>query len=89
MRFFIVFLLFPFLGSMPLAQQVDNNKIIKLSPEPKMRPMDRDWDFFKNIPCDSLSNMVSYSQAEDILLAKRKSQCTDKYKAFFNRPLER
>lgn len=57
--------------------------------DPKMRAVDRDWDYFKSIPCDRLAKITFHSRSEEILLAKRKSQCIDKYKAFLPKPLDR
>ena len=56
---------------------------------PKMRPVDRDWDYFKAVPCSELEKIVFHSRSEEMLLAKRKSQCVNKYKAFLPVPVKR
>ncbi len=57
--------------------------------QPKMRPVDRDWAYFKSISCNDISRVVFHSRSEEMLLAKRKSQCLNKYKAFLPVPVER
>lgn len=65
-------------------------KVIKLKAElPKLRIVSRDWEYFKDLPCDKADQLSVYSQAEKILLAKRKSQCINQYGVFFSQPLER
>ena len=65
-------------------------KTVKLVPEqPKMRPVDRSWEYFKKVPCEEVKHLVFHSRSEEILVAKRKSQCTNKYDAFFSKPVER
>ena len=73
-----------------LAQnQSSDGETVRLSPAPKMRPIDRDWEYFKQVACERINDEVFHSRSEEMLLAKRKAQCSDKYKAFFNQPLER
>jgi hypothetical protein len=67
------------------AQSADDNRYDQ---SPKMRPVDRDWDYFKAIACDDLAKVVFHSRSEEILLAKRKAQCVDKYKAFLPKPVK-
>lgn len=57
--------------------------------EPKMRAVDREWDYFKQVHCDDIGRVVFHSRSEEILLAKRKSQCMSKYKAFLPNPVDR
>ena len=56
---------------------------------PKMRPVDRDWEYFKKVPCERVDKEVFHSRSEEMLLAKRKSQCLKRYDAFFNKPIDR
>lgn len=57
----------------------------------KIITADRDWAYFKAIPCTQLKFLAVTSNNEKALLAKRKFECqkiaTDKYKAFFKRPV--
>lgn len=62
---------------------------IEQSGGPKMRKVDRDWEYFKSVHCDNLDKIVFHSRSEEILLAKRKAQCVDKYKAFLSKPIKR
>lgn len=55
--------------------------------QPKMRPIDRDWSYFKTIPCERIKKEVFHSRSEELLLAQRKSQCINKYKAFLSQPV--
>ena len=57
--------------------------------EPTMRPVDRDWSYFKSVSCEDIEKLVSHSRSEQILLAKRKKQCLDKYRAFLPAPVDR
>lgn len=56
-------------------------------PQPKMRAIDRDWEYFKAVPCERINKEVFHSRSEELLLAKRKSQCVNRYKAFLPKPL--
>lgn len=56
---------------------------------PKMLAVDRDWKYFKSVHCDDIAKVVFHSRSEEILLAKRKSQCLNKYNAFFPNPVDR
>ncbi len=58
-------------------------------PKPSMRAVDRDWSYFKSVPCDQINEIVFHSRSEEILLAKRKQQCVDQYKAFLPVPIDR
>lgn len=88
MRFFL-FLWFSIVTVELLANDVNTQGgAIKLSPKPKMRAVDRDWEYFKSVPCERISSEVYHSQPEEILLAKRKSQCMNKYDAFFAKPVK-
>lgn len=55
--------------------------------KPQMRAIDRNWSYFKSVPCDRVDKEVFHSRSEEILLAQRKSQCIDAYKAFLSKPL--
>ena len=55
----------------------------------RMRPVDRDWTFFQSISCDRLHKIVFHSRNEELLLAKRKNQCVNQYKAFLPQPVNR
>jgi hypothetical protein len=57
--------------------------------EPSMRAVDREWDYFKAIPCEKVNEIVFHSRTEEKLLARRKQQCVDKYKAFLPTPINR
>ncbi|MEE8059937.1 MAG: hypothetical protein V3T17_19220 [Pseudomonadales bacterium] len=54
---------------------------------PTMRAVDRDWAYFKSVSCDDIGQVVFHSRSEEILLAKRKSQCLNQYKAFLPVPI--
>jgi hypothetical protein len=56
--------------------------------QPTMRVVDRDWSYFKTVPCDRLSELTAHSRSEEILIAKRKNQCLNKYKAFLPQPIK-
>ena len=56
---------------------------------PKMRAVDRDWNYFKQIRCEDVERIVFHSRAEELLLAKRKAQCLEKYEAFLPVPVDR
>ncbi|ARN75866.1 hypothetical protein [Oceanicoccus sagamiensis] len=58
-------------------------------PKPSMRVVDRDWSYFKSIPCEQVNKLVFHSRSEEILLAKRKRQCVEQYKAFLPVPIDR
>lgn len=58
-------------------------------PAPAMRPMDRDWSYFKDISCNQIHRIQFHSRSEEMLVAKRKSQCLHKYDAFMPKPIER
>ena len=57
--------------------------------KPTMRAVDRDWDYFKAVNCEDIAHIVFHSRSEELLLAKRKAQCLDKYKAFLPVPVDR
>ena len=57
-------------------------------PQPKMRVVDRDWSYFQSFPCEKVHTLVHHSRSEEILIAKRKSQCMNRYKAFLPKPVE-
>lgn len=57
--------------------------------QPKMRVVDRDWQYFKTISCNLINDVKFNSRSEEILIAKRKSQCVNKYEAFLPKPIER
>jgi hypothetical protein len=57
-------------------------------PQPKMREMDRDWDYFKTVPCAEIDTLKFHSRSEEMMIAKRKGQCLDRYKAFFSKPIQ-
>ena len=54
--------------------------VVKL--KPAVRTVDRDWRFFQSVPCENLSRFAYHSEAEKKLLARRKAQCVERYKAF-------
>ena len=56
--------------------------------KPKMHVVDRDWEYFKAISCSLINDVKFHSRSEEILVAKRKSQCVNKYEAFLPRPIE-
>lgn len=55
----------------------------------KMRPVDRDWEYFKAIDCADIDKVVFHSRSEEFLLAKRKKQCLERYRAFMPVPVSR
>lgn len=57
-------------------------------PKAKMRPVDRDWQYFKTIPCKDVPELKFHSRSEEMLIAKRKSQCLKQFDAFFSKPIE-
>ena len=57
--------------------------------QPRMKTVDRDWTYFESIPCKDIGKEVYHSPSEERLLAKRKDQCMDQYKAFYTRPTAR
>jgi hypothetical protein len=57
--------------------------------QPSMKAVDRDWAYFESIPCKDIDKVVYHSPLEESLLAKRKGQCMDQYKAFYTRPATR
>lgn len=62
----------------------------ELTAKPTMRPVDRDWQYFKAVPCEEVDKLVFHSRSEEIYVAKRKSQCKkqlmNQYKAFLPEP---
>ena len=56
---------------------------------PSMKTVDRDWGYFESIPCKDIDKVVYHSPSEERLLAKRKDQCMERYKAFYTRPTTR
>jgi hypothetical protein len=54
--------------------------------QPRMKTVDRDWTYFESIPCKDIDKVVYHSPSEETLLAKRKDQCMERYKAFYSRP---
>ena len=78
--------IFIFLSSVLFANQAPT---IKLGPkQPKLQPIDRDWGYFKSVPCDQVDHLVSHSQTEKTFVERRKKQCTHQFDAFFSKPLE-
>ena len=63
----------------------EDTKVLK----PSMKTLDRDWEYFESIPCKDIDKAVYHSPSEERLLAKRKGQCMDQYKAFYTRPTAR
>ncbi len=61
----------------------------KLVLRPSMKVVDRDWSYFKSIPCKDIDKVVFHSIEEEALLAKKKNQCMDRYKAFYSKPKAR
>ena len=61
-----------------LAYAGDTQKL-----SPRMKVVDRDWQYFKDIPCEDIDKIKPYSDRERTLLEKRKSECLNQYKAFF------
>lgn len=57
-------------------------------PKAKMRPVDRDWQYFKTIPCKDIPKLKFHSRSEEMLIAKRKSQCLKQFDAFFSKPIQ-
>jgi len=57
-------------------------------PKAKMRSMDRDWHYFQSIPCKDVAKLKFHSRSEEMLIAKRKSQCLKQFDAFFSKPIE-
>lgn len=55
----------------------------------KMRPVDRDWEYFKTIDCADIEKIVFHSRSEEFLVAKRKKQCLERYRAFMPVPVNR
>ncbi|WP_339668053.1 hypothetical protein [Dasania marina] len=55
--------------------------------QPKMRVIDRDWQYFKSVPCERIDKEIFHSRSEELLLVQRKSQCINRYKAFLPKPL--
>lgn len=86
MRYCLIVLL---LLSLPAFSQQSPNAKPDFGTAAKMRPVDRDWLYFKSVSCDDINRVVFHSRSEEILLAKRKSQCINKYKAFLPEPVKR
>ncbi len=85
MRLIVVLLCFVCINgahSASLSATTDNQQ------GPKIRAVDRDWSYFSKIPCDEVKQIVFHSDSEEILLAQRKRQCMDKYKAFLSTPVK-
>jgi hypothetical protein len=59
------------------------------APTPTMRVVERDWQYFKTVPCSQVNSLVAHSRSEELLLARRKQQCVDRYKAFMPNPVIR
>lgn len=55
----------------------------------KMRPVDRDWEYFKTVDCADIDKIVFHSRSEEFLVAKRKKQCLERYRAFMPVPVNR
>lgn len=73
-----------------VAEQRENanqSSILKL--KPKMRTVDRKWDYFKSVSCNDINQIVFHSNEEKRLLKKRKNQCLEKYRAFLPSPVDR
>lgn len=60
-------------------------EVIKLSP--KVMLIDRDWDYFKSVPCARLTEIKVHSPQEQKLLDRRKVACLQHYKAFMSKPV--
>lgn len=71
------------------AQNAEQEHRWQQQSAPKMRTVDRDWEYFKAVPCEQVSQLVFHSDSEEILIAKRKSQCLNQYKAFFPNPIDK
>ncbi|MGK0442997.1 MAG: hypothetical protein ACJA0N_002817 [Pseudohongiellaceae bacterium] len=93
----IIWVLMFFYAGLTISQvqsDSDNKPVIRLSPktplssELKMRPVDRDWSYFKAVSCERIQKHKFHSSTEEMLLAKRKSQCINKYQKFFSQPIE-
>lgn len=66
--------------------QASELEVVKLSPKPII--VDRDWNYFKSVACDSLTQVKVVSPRENQLLDKRKKSCLQRYKAFMSKPLD-
>ena len=85
-RFLVVFSGFLFTSvalAVDLGTLPDN-----ADPKAKMRVVDRDWQYFKTIPCKDVPKLKFHSRSEEMLIAKRKSQCLKQFDAFFSKPIE-
>ncbi len=72
-----------------LAGPAKQGAEIAAEPVPRMRVLARDWQYFKAVPCSQVKQLVFHSRTEEILIARRKRQCLEAYKAFFPKPIER
>ena len=73
---YILASMFIFLSNSPLYANDDNTSSARL------KVVDRDWEYFKTIPCQDLDKIVVYSDAENKLLDRKKNECIQQYKAF-------
>ena len=69
-------------------QRGEQPALIEKKLEPKMRVVDRNWDYFKTIPCEEVSNVALQSRSEQKFLTRRKNECLNKYRAFFAKPVK-
>ena len=76
------------MSSSVFSNDSSHKEVVRLSPPPKMRAVDRDWEYFKAVPCKRIKSEVFHSRSEEILIAKRKSQCKNQYNAFFTKPVD-
>ena len=83
------YLLLSILVSVPVFSQQPSSSEALEPLEPKMRAVDRDWNYFKQIRCEDIERIVFHSRSEELLLAKRKALCLKKYEAFLPVPVDR
>lgn len=73
---YILASMFIFLSNTQLYANDDNTSAAR------MKVVDRDWAYFKAIPCENLDKIVVYSDKENKLLDRKKNECIQQYKAF-------
>ena len=61
--------------------------VVRLSP--KIELQDRDRDYYQNIDCRHLADADALTEREKDLLAERKNQCLEHYRAFAPRSFQR
>ena len=83
----VILLAFIYVNSFAVANSSEKGLSESTVASPKMRVVDRDGSYFKKVPCESIHKIKFCSRSEEVWLAKRKSQCKNKYNAFMSKPV--